>query len=58
MASASGHLPRYTGGDEREQGKEKREGFAICQLIPESVTEAEDAAERKWAGKGPQCAFI
>lgn len=58
MTSARGHLPRHTGGDERQQGKEKRGGFVICELIPESVTEVEDAAERKWAGTVPQCTFI
>lgn len=59
MTSACGHLPRHTGGDDRKSRERKRkEGFAICELNPESVIEAEVAAERMWVGKVPQCTFI
>lgn len=37
------------------KGREKRD---LRFVNPESVTEAEVAAERKWAGNVPHCTFI
>lgn len=58
VTSARSHLSRHTGRDERQQGKEKERDLWFESSFPESVTEAEDAAERKWAEKVPQGTFI